>query len=74
MLYFTKDIFDISIYNKYMYIELKEGMQITSDIVIDKYDYIVISGLCEGVVTWKSQRAVGWSVPQIYIMTIKHRD
>lgn len=49
MLYFTKDIFDISIYNKYMYIELKEGMQITSDIVIDKYDYIVISGLCESV-------------------------
>lgn len=31
MLYFTKDIFDISIYNKYMYIELKEGKQITSD-------------------------------------------
>lgn len=32
MLYFTKDIFDISIYNKYMYIELKEGVQITNDI------------------------------------------
>lgn len=31
MLYFTKDIFDISIYNKYMYIELKKGMQITSE-------------------------------------------